>query len=485
MSTPAPGAPLPPPTPPTPPTPTTVASSTAPSPELPDPPETASRRRRLPLVLGGAVVLAVAVVVLVVVVLGDDDGGDGSDGPAAAGPAALVLVDDAGVEVYDADGETVTATLDIGEGGFPTPIGGGLLVDQDRLDDGTLLVVDVAAGTVEDYRVPEGTSAVMPLGADLMVTWGSQLDVDPQVVDLATRDSDDVSELVDLDSKWSQPFADNDGDAVRLVSLDADELSTAILRSSGAADAWLVDGAVLDIHAGKALSVERTGDDAFELAMVTPEGDEGDRAEIDEYPVGGLITGASAALVVDTSGALLRFDADGGAVDRERDLDLGEISYAGSVGVDRLLVGGDGGTVLLDAEGTELGRWEAGADGARNWIAGGSRCMLLSNESGSPGPGAILVDLETGEDLVELTGTAFPRGDGCSFVASSADGDQVVVDGEEIDLGGGEVRVRAVDPVGGRALLVDTSGDDAVLTLVDLDGTVIKELGEGIWILVP
>lgn len=441
--------------------------------------DTGRRRRRWLLPTVAVVVVAALGVGAWLIVAGDDD--EDAD-PASGRPAVLVRLDGDRVEVYDDDGETVTDTLDLDVGAFLTPIGGGFMADLDRLDEGTLVLVDPAAGTVEDYRVPENTDGVTPFGPDLVLAWGSELDVEPQVVNLLTRDAEDVSDLVDLDSRWTRPFVESEGDAARLLSLDAETTTTAILQSSGVDDAWLLEGAALDLHDGTALSVSGSKDDGFEIGLVTADGPIGKAADADGFPLGGLITGSSAALVVDADGTLLRLDADGGSLDDDRDLEIGEASFAAAVGVDRLVAGGDGGTVLLDATGTELARWPAGADGDLRVVGGGSGCIVLSSED-APGPGSLLVDLETGDELVELTGMGFPRGDGCSFVALGSGADQVVVDGAEVDLG--DVRIRSVDPVGGRVMLSDVTGDEPTSTLVDLEGNVIAELGEGIWILVP
>lgn len=441
-------------------------------------PPARSRRWILPVAL--VVVAAVAVGLVLVLTGGDDEDAEGD-----RVPATLLRLDDGRIEVYDESGEERGESYDLSDGGFPQILGGGQVVDGRAIEDGELRVVDVVTGTTEEFDVGADVDLVMRLGEQMYVAVSAgSTSGDAIVADARTGDADGVADVFDLDVRgWAPPVGHPEVGVVTLFAITetAAELTTAVVPDSGLDDAWLVSGRMFDIEAADLAFAGDYDDGTSTLRFTGPDGDVGEEAEVDGLVVGGLAVAAEAGLVVVDDGSLLRFDAGSGEVEELRSLDLGEIEQAYPLGADRLLVRGEDATALLDDEGEELGRWDGDADGAPVLASVGTRCVsLMPPSAGATDAGGVLVDLGSGETLAELDGRVFTTSaDGCSFVVITLDADQVVVDGAEVDLGA--ERVMGIDPVGQRALI---RADDA-FALVDLDGEVIAELDDGIWLLVP
>ncbi len=483
MSNPDPSAPLPPP--PFAPPPTAQAGPEAPDEIAHGVTEPAQGRRRpawvAPVML--VVVLVVIGVGLAVwAVLVNDDGESAADRP-----ATLVRVDTDRDEllVHDDTGEELLATLDLSDGGAPAPTGDGRLYDATALENGELRVYDLAAGTMEEYRVQADAGWVTPLGDHLLVIGTSSTIGDLDVVDTATGDVDGLADSLDLETSWSLPTFDLDAGAMSAFAIDLDVPTRAVVPASGLDDAWTFEGSLLDLWAADlAVASTPSGDGTTELSFVGPGGVLGQPVELEGVAIAGVAISDGAAMVVDADGRLVRADAANGTLDDLADLDVGTVRQAFPIR-DRLLVLGEEATVLVDPAGNVLGRWDAD-ELDEPWIATiGTHCLSLLPADGVTEGGGILVDLATGDELVDLDGRPIgAAGDGCSFIVFGPEADQVVVNGDEVDLG--VDRVDSVDPVGERVLVHDRDEetDEITYRLLDLEGAVVAELDDRIWLLV-
>jgi len=397
-------------------------------------------------------------------------------------PATLVQVDPERGEllVHDDLGTEVTATFELSDGGFPTALGDGRLYDVSALEAGELRLYDVAAGTSDEFRVSEGAGFAVPLGDHLVVVGATTGLGDLEIVDTSTGDVDGLADALDLETRWSIPLVDAQAGAFAALGVDGEPVR-AIVPATGLDGAWTVDDRVLDLWSGERALVAIGADAPVTLAMVGPDGVVGETAEMDAVVVGGVAIGEEAALVVDLEGSLWTFDAERGTVAETVELDVGEVERVWPLLRDRILVVGRDATVLLDGEGATMGTWKGQQLDVPSAIGPGVHCIALRpSDGGSVDPGGVLVDLGNGAELVTLDGRPLQYGDGCSFIVFGADGDQVVIGGEEIDLGDNG-RVAGVDPLGGRVLVID---GDRRYRLIDTEGETVAELGDGPWILV-
>lgn len=465
------------------PAPGTPAPDT-PVPDSPGQDDVAARRRQL--------VVPIAFVALLVV-LGTGIGiwsllaHDDAESDGANRPATLVRIDTDRneLEVYDELGEHVTATLDLSDGGFPSPLGDGRLYDGSALDDGDLRVYDLAAGTMGEYAVSEEAGYVVPLGDHLIVVGPDSGVGDLDVVDTATGDVGGVGDAVHVDSRWTTPVFDPPAGAMSAMAIDADERTNVVVPETGLADAWTVGGRLLDLWSGDvALVANPVTEESSTLTFEGPDGPVGKAAEFDGVVAGGMAVGDRIALVVELEGSLRWFDAGAGTVAGLDDLDVGEVHRVQPLATDRLLIVGDRASVLVDGEGTVMAQWGHDELDTPVVASPGLHCVgLRPSDLGTVDPGGMLIDLGNGEDLVDLDGMPVAHGDGCSVIVIGADTEQVVIGGKEVDLGDVAGSVRGIDPLRGRILVLE-DGDDHAYRLVDTKGETVAELGDGPWILV-
>ena len=161
-------------------------------------------------------------------------------------------------------------------------------------------------------------------------------------------------------------------------------------------------------------------------------------------------------------------------------VDIGEVRSGERIAPDRLLMVGEEGSALVGTDGAVVRTWPTRDGEATVLHRAGTKCAVVQPNANLQieGDGVELIDIATGETLVELSASVESfSGDGCSLT-TLVPPQMLVLGGEIVDLGDAE-RVATFDVATRRAVLVHDGDDGVRFELLDLASGETTELPEG------
>ncbi len=434
-------------------------------------------------------ILAIVVAVVVVggaglggwALFGRSDGGDTKGAPLAT----MVRLSGGSLEVLDADLKTVT-TIKVGSEFSPSMAASppGYLVANRLSSDGTLAVVDIAAGSVAAVKPrvamspdsaqtklfgPTSVALVDDAAGSVVV-----IDVvDGQQLDLRTLIRRPEAQVFETGARFTpgyRLFGSFDGQAPGFIVVSTTTLS----------ESWQLTGKVLDLSGTKSLLIPLDDLTAAAVHLVVFDKDKPTdlSVELTAFPVGAILRDDHTALVAAADGSMQVADLVKGTV-----VGAGSLGFAPTsvfrLSADRFFATGDNGSALADLDGKVLRSWDLVAGVAVVPFRSGTACGVFQPGYRPVGTGealAQLVDLTTAKVLANFDNSPAPvSDDGCTVGTSFGGALQLAVDGAVVPVAkSSTAKLTALSPDGSRSV-ISRSGGGASATVFLLDMTTKKE----------